>query len=222
MGTITKKTDSMFKTGDVVVVADTGQTYSTYREMAVYLGLKEYRHGQSPLRKGDKVTVISSANHESICYGEVVAVRTASGQDALIGATGLKLPEVELDEDGKKILQGYERAMVVQYHDALKAAADRAPEWALYVGQDGCGIHYFDHHPYVYTETSLLKGLLPESHRVKMSHSYNEGGPVVAMRIKPSHVQIETITELRRELAEVRAKLWEAERKLSRALAVLA
>lgn len=222
MGTITKVNGSMFKAGDVVIVADTGQGYSTYKDMADFLGLKNYINGQRPLSRGDKVTVISSANHESICYGEVVAVRTASGQDALIGATGLKLPEVELDENGQKVLRGRSRAPLDQNLDVLKAAAARAPEWALYVGQDDCGIHFFDHHPYLFSETSLLKGVLPDTHRVKTSNHMASGSAPVALRIKDSDFQNETIAELRRELAEVRAKLWRAEQTISKVAEALA
>lgn len=52
MGQITKVQKSKFKAGDIVVVERTGSTYSTYKQMAEFLGLTNYIHGRSPLSTG--------------------------------------------------------------------------------------------------------------------------------------------------------------------------
>lgn len=223
MGQITKVQVPTFQAGEKVVVTNPGNTYSTYRPMAEFLKLEHYVHGRSTLKEGMVVTVLGSAMHESSYYGEVVGVRTETGEDIMVGTSGLK--RVELEENGQPVLKGYLRAPLDQSSEVLKAAVAQAPAWALYVGQDDCGIHFFDHHPYVYNEGSLLKGLLPiGTHRVKMSHSYTTGGgPIIAMRIKgKSDSKDATIDQLRRELAEVKAELWEAERKLAKIQEVVA
>lgn len=216
MGTITKVSGSMFKAGDVVTVTETGATYSTYTQMAKYLGLTEYVSGRSPLKRGDKVTVIATAMHESSYYGEVVAVRTESGQEVMIGVRGITEP---MEANGVPVLKGYKRAPLCDDSE-LKAVAVTAPAWVMFVGRDDHGIHYFDHHPYIYNENSLLKGLLPHTHRMQMNKG--KGGAMSALSVKDSFSKDQTILNLQRELAEVRAKLWEAERKLGKVAEVLA
>lgn len=223
MGTITKAIDSIFNAGDVVTVTDAGATYSTYTQMATYLGLTEYVMGRNPLKRGDKVTVVSSAMHESSYYGEVVAVRTEDGKEFMIGARGISEP---MEANGGPIVKGYKRAPLCNDPE-LKAVAANAPAWVLFVGRDGHGIHYFDHHPYLFNENSLLKGLLPRTHRMQMNNS--KGGAVSALSVKDAFTKDQTIANLQRqlatqsrELAEVRAKLWEAEQKLVKVAEVLA
>lgn len=215
MGQITKATRSIYKAGDVVTVTDTGQCYTTYRDMVSYLGLANFEWGKHPLAEGDKVTVIASAMHESVEFGEVVAVRTADGKDALIGARGISEPIIVKDENGADVL-GYDRAILVTNdEDLLKAAVD-APEWALYVAQDDYGIWFFDHHPYVLNRTNLVRGLLPETHKFEQ-HGLDRSTQIKALRLADAEgLDSVIIGTLRKQLAETKAKLFNAEQKLNR------
>ncbi len=216
MGQITNVQKSIFKAGDIVVVNQTGNTYSTYKKMAEFLGLTQYIHGKSPLNNGDRVTVLGSAMHESSSYGEVVGVRTACGQDVLIGAKGLSEPQTE---DGKPRLNYNLVPLTTIEGSGLEQYIKDAPSWATHVGQDYDSVFFFDHSPYAYNSNNFVKGLLPKTHRFAMlalscGTRHAQGGliaiklPVVPVVEAP---QEPTYAELQAQVAELKAKLWKAE-----------
>lgn len=216
MGQITKAVNSVYKAGDVVTVTDTGQVYSTYAEMARFLNLSGFQNGLNRMQRGDEVTVIGSATHESQHYGEVIAVRTKTGAEMLIGYEGVSQPIRTKDENGQEVLS-YDRVRLVKDNKSLLDAVAFAPDWALYVGQDDFGVFFFDHHPYELNSRSIVRGLLPATHKMQ-SHSWTDTiSGTQALRIADvAEVPEVVIAGLRRELAEVKAELYTAKQKLSK------
>lgn len=216
MGQITNVQKSIFKAGDIVVVKRTGSTYSTYKQMAEFLGLTNYIHGRSPLSTGDRVTVVGSAMHESISYGEVVGVCTAGGQHVLIGANGLSEPQTE---DGKPRLNYNLVPLTTIEGSGLEQYIKDAPSWATHVGQDYDSVFLFDHSPYAYNSNNFVKGLLPTTHRFRMlalsRGTRDAQGGLIAIEL-PVIPAVEapqepTYAELQAQIAELKAKLWKAE-----------
>lgn len=216
MGQITKVKKSKFKVGDIVTVKFAGATYSTYKEMAEFLGLARYTNGKSPLRSGERVTVLGSAMHEYSSYVEVVGVLTADGQHALIGADGLSEPELQ---DGKPRLN-YDLVPLSPIEDSgLEQCIADAPSWATHVGRDYDHVWFFDHSPYVYSTDHFVKGLLPETHRFKKlggsGGTRHSSGGLVAIKLPVAPVveapKEPTYAELQAQIAELKAQLWKAE-----------
>lgn len=84
---IKPSTCTIFPIGAKVKITNSGRCYSTYKQMSEYMGIT-HKHAFNPFRNGDVGTVVAKAMHESIGYGEVLAVRVAEGV-ALIGANGV-------------------------------------------------------------------------------------------------------------------------------------
>lgn len=83
---IKPSTCTIFPIGSKVKITNSGRCYSGYKDMSAYLGLDH--NSANPFRNGEVGVVIGKAMHESIHYGEVLAVRVAGGV-ALIGVNGV-------------------------------------------------------------------------------------------------------------------------------------
>lgn len=91
---IKPSTCTHFPVGSKVKITSSGKCYSTYKDMAVYMGVGVvYENGKNPFANGDIGVVVAKATHESSHYGEVLAVRVADGRIGLIGANGVATHE---------------------------------------------------------------------------------------------------------------------------------
>lgn len=226
MGTITKSTCTIFPIGSKVKITNSGRCYSTYKDMSTYMGMV-HKDAFNPFRNGAIGTVVGKAMHESISYGEVLAVRVAEGV-ALIGASGV----TEYEEPaviGKPKLSGYDLAPITpEAFPRLAPYFAKAPSWATHVGSDDCGVHFFDHHPHIFDGgyrgfrggKSFLKGLLPSTHACKATNDEVGATDTLEVLVIPQVPKVvvvgPTVEQLKTELAAVKAKLWEAEWKLNK------
>lgn len=124
MSEITVATSPAFEIGSTVVLLNSGKTYSTYNEMAEFLGLTDYTWGGGGPVEGDVYTVVGSAIHEHAHWGEVVGIER-EGRQWLVGAKGLGLvskPKVVLSEQVAAIEAELET--VIAERDALQAKLD--------------------------------------------------------------------------------------------------
>lgn len=229
MNQIKPSTSTQFPIGSKVKITNSGQCYSGYRHMATHMCLgSEWSNGRNPFRNGDVGVVVAKAQHESYDHGDVLAVRVENGI-GLMSHKGV----VEYEEPvviGKPKLPEYDLApLTPDAYDALELRVMNAPSWATHVGSDSCGVHFFDHHPHIYKNScswkpSFLKGLLPDTHRAKVVHdkigATDTLKVMVIQRVEPVDPET-TIAELKRELAETKAKLWEAEWKLNKIVDVV-
>lgn len=74
--------------GTKVVITDNGQHYDSYKDMAQWLKLKNWKRDPR-VRKGDKGTVLSTRKHEynyDICYGIVLE----DGTEVIMGGKGIE------------------------------------------------------------------------------------------------------------------------------------
>lgn len=226
---ITPSTCTIFPIGAKVKITNSGRCYSTYKQMSEYMGIT-HKHAFNPFRNGEVGTVVAKAMHESTHYdGEVLAVRVAEGV-ALIGASGVTEHE-EPAVIGKPKLPNYNLApLTPEAFPRLAPYFAKAPSWATHVGSDDCGVHFFDHHPHVFNGgarfgCAFLKGLLPNTHRHLDAHNSDEDTTetlqVLVIPQVPKVVVVEpTVEQLKTELAAVKAKLWEAEWKLTKIVEV--
>ncbi|QYW06560.1 hypothetical protein uav_028 [Pseudomonas phage UAVern] len=90
----TRSTLNEFPLGSVVEVTNSGHGYSTYKDMAEFMGLTAWgeTHSQARYPKdGATYHVIAKAIHESPEYGEVLGLQAEDGTQCLIGVAGVKL-----------------------------------------------------------------------------------------------------------------------------------
>lgn len=222
---IKASTCTKFPIGAKVKVTNKGQAFTTYKDMARFMNLKDQidTRGHNPFKDGMTGTVVAKAMHEHSEWGEVLAVRVANGDTGLIRAVGVELEPVVVI--GKPKLAAYDLAPLVLDTLKLSKYFDEAPDWATHVGSDSYGVHYFDHHPHVYqsridsTTCAFVKGLLPPTHKSSChTTSHTACSPTLQATVivrKPQPVVVEpTVEELKAEVATLKAKLWDAEWKL--------
>lgn len=89
-----------FPAGTKVVVTDTGETFSTYKDMADFIGLSGYVDGISPFKHGNVGIVIGSGLHHNDRYGEVLGIQLeGSDVQGLISTLGVEVKEfIEVGE----------------------------------------------------------------------------------------------------------------------------
>lgn len=86
---IKPSTSTQFPVGSKVKITNSGHCYSTYKDMAQYLGIEDtYKWGKNPFNQGDIGVVVARATHETSSYGEVFAVKVGD-KVGMIGYRGL-------------------------------------------------------------------------------------------------------------------------------------
>lgn len=93
MASPTKTQDTTIPVGSVVKVIDEGQGYSSYSDMAAFMGLDKWNK-HSPFRysaEGKSYTVVAKAQHEHAHYGEVLGLQDEDGHQLMIGISGVEL-----------------------------------------------------------------------------------------------------------------------------------
>lgn len=234
MGIITASTSTQFPVGSKVKITDDGQACTTYKAMKKYM--KKYMKLDNcevsgyNVFKGTNVVgvVVAKAMHEA-GYGEMLAVQVGE-RVGLILSKGV----VEYEEPvviGKPKLSAYDHAPLTPHAtERLSKYFKDAPEWATHVGSDDTGIHFFDHHPHIYKSrieirATFLKGMLPPSHKSEC-HVRGTGRSdtlevVVIVHQPKAPTAEEQLEAVKVELATTKAKLWDAENKLSKIKALV-
>lgn len=124
---ITPASSTQFPVGSKVKITNSGHCYSTYKDMASYLGIEDtYKWGKNPFNQGDIGIVVARATHETSSYGEVFAVKVGD-EVGMIGYQGL----VEHEELKPILFHQFKEGQVVRF--------TKFPEhqhWKFVVGQD--------------------------------------------------------------------------------------
>lgn len=84
----------MYNIGDIVVVVDSGQTYSTYKKMFGWFGLKNKDHNPEFANK-TIAKVINFREHESQSYEICVFIKDSKDNECVIEQKGLRLATIE-------------------------------------------------------------------------------------------------------------------------------
>lgn len=96
MGIISNKFYSLFmyNIGDIVVVVDSGQTYSTYKKMFEWFNLKNKEYNSELVNK-TIAKVINFRTHEIRDYETCIFIKDSKDNECVIEQKGLRLATIE-------------------------------------------------------------------------------------------------------------------------------
>jgi hypothetical protein len=123
MGTPNRTQDTSIPVGSVVRVINSGECYSTYTDMAEYMGLKAWKtQGSRHVEEDAIYTVVAKALHERRNEGELLGIQDAEGNQFLIGLAGVRLIKVAKANLASQVATlEQELEAVTAERDALKA-----------------------------------------------------------------------------------------------------
>jgi hypothetical protein len=123
MGTPNRTQDTSIPVGSVVRVINSGECYSTYTDMAQYMGLTAWEtQGSRHVEEDAIYTVVAKALHERRNEGELLGLQDAEGNQFLIGLAGVRLIKVAKANLASQVATlEQELEAVTAERDALKA-----------------------------------------------------------------------------------------------------
>lgn len=112
--------DKTIPIGSTVKVFNALRQYSSYKDMAVYMGLTNWT-GRRSVKEGYVYTVVAKARHENDCYGELLGLMDGNGDSYMIGIEGVERLSVEATQESKPFtgLSGQVAVLELQLQAAL-------------------------------------------------------------------------------------------------------